>query len=671
VNPTPGIRGRLQLPVCPGLPANIGHSGPKAAWNLLGGEAQGMASDFTIDNGRGAVSVKDNATAANNYTNIKADDWWTNAGTSPKIVTGSDGVLRWAPHNLCLQSQTFTTTWGVNNATVDVNDTTAPDGTLTAEKITESGGAGIQNIYQSIASLLSDIPYTLSVYVKAGTQSNVGVYFTKAGGGEEHIHATFNLATGATGETDVGTTSGTIVSSSITAVGDGWYRCVLAGRVTETTLYFGVTPLPTATGNTFDSSGEVSYTGTGKTIFVWGAQLNRGTVPTDYLVTTTAARMGLAIDYHSGSYGLLVEPAATNLHIQSINILNSQGAWGDTQATSARNATAPDGVANTATTITPTSTVTGGGVQTVNAPVTAASTTYAASCYFKAGVSGFGYISIGDRNGTRNRYARVINLSDGSLGDSNSVNSPTSPFAYSESVGNGWYRLVVGFTFSSDTTNAGCIFKVGSSPSATPSWDAFNAPIPTNVNQTVIVWGAQLEVGTVATSPIPTFAATVTRAADGINKALSAMPFSATVGTVLADCVFGHATAVTDTNSPRMWVISDGTGSEMFHFVRAATTNAGAFIVTDTNVTQANVALNAMAGTPTVNKMAGAWAVNDFNGAVNGVDGTLDTSGSLPTVTTFYLGNRNNTSDRWPGHVRKCIYLPRRMIDADMEARTA
>jgi hypothetical protein len=192
--------------------------------------------------------------------------------------------------NLVLQSQTLATApWGVNNATLTANDTTAPDGTTTAEKITESGGAGLQNIYQSIATISSATDYALSIYAKAGTQSNVGLYLTKAGGGEEHIHATFNLSTGATGETDVGTTSGTITSSYITPAGGGWYRCVLVGKITETTGYFCVTPLASATGNSFDSSGEVSYAGSGKTIYLWGAQLELGAGAYTYIPTTSAS----------------------------------------------------------------------------------------------------------------------------------------------------------------------------------------------------------------------------------------------------------------------------------------------------------------------------------------------------------------------------------------------
>jgi hypothetical protein len=72
-------------------------------------------------------------------------------------------------------------------------------------------------------------------------------------------------------------TLGTVVnttglsSSSITAVGNGWYRCTISRTATITgTSFWYARPLPTAT--------YTSYTGDGTSgILVWGAQLETGT----------------------------------------------------------------------------------------------------------------------------------------------------------------------------------------------------------------------------------------------------------------------------------------------------------------------------------------------------------------------------------------------------------
>ncbi len=73
------------------------------------------------------------------------------------------------------------------------------------------------------------------------------------------------------------------MSASIQNYGNGWYRCIL-------------TYTPGLSGNfnvqirLADASGNTSYTGTGTSgLYVFGAQLETGSIATSYIPTTTAA----------------------------------------------------------------------------------------------------------------------------------------------------------------------------------------------------------------------------------------------------------------------------------------------------------------------------------------------------------------------------------------------
>lgn len=80
-------------------------------------------------------------------------------------------------------------------------------------------------------------------------------------------------------------TSGTITSGSgtIQNYGNGWYRCTNIGTSNFTgngRIFFYV----------YNSSGTKSYNGTSSnSLYIFGAQLEVGSVPTSYIPTTTAA----------------------------------------------------------------------------------------------------------------------------------------------------------------------------------------------------------------------------------------------------------------------------------------------------------------------------------------------------------------------------------------------
>jgi hypothetical protein len=81
-----------------------------------------------------------------------------------------------------------------------------------------------------------------------------------------------------------------------------------------TTIAGGTVSTPVKTAD----AGAVSYLGDiTKGVYALRAQINRGSVPTTYLPTTTAAVIGVPVSYDiaNSQYGILSEPAATNLQV--------------------------------------------------------------------------------------------------------------------------------------------------------------------------------------------------------------------------------------------------------------------------------------------------------------------------------------------------------------------
>ena len=73
-------------------------------------------------------------------------------------------VLKWAPHNLLSYSEDFTNgAWNKNSFSVVADDTTAPNGTETADKITTTGTSGS---VQNTTALSASVSHTIVCYAK-------------------------------------------------------------------------------------------------------------------------------------------------------------------------------------------------------------------------------------------------------------------------------------------------------------------------------------------------------------------------------------------------------------------------------------------------------------------------------------------------------------------------
>ena len=176
---------------------------------------------------------------------------------------------------------------------------------------------------------------------------------------------------------------------------------------------------------------------------------------------------------------------------------------------------------------------------------------------------------------------------------------------------------------------------------------------------------AQLETGTVATSPIPTFAATATRVADNVTFLLSTIP--ALGSAYSAYCRFSVPTPFI--NSTRYaFALTDGTTNE---FLGMRSLLGPGPTVTDGGALQANISVGTLVGNTPISAAMRVQA-NNFGASAAGGAVTTDTVGTLPTVTEVRFGNAgNNAATIHVFNIYKLMIVPRAWSDVELQAKSA
>jgi hypothetical protein len=183
--------------------------------------------------------------------------------------------------NLNLQSETLSNaSWSVFNSTVTENNTIAPSGQLTADRLAEDTSNAPHSIFLPVPinTTISTV-YSRSIYAKPNGRNWIALFYRD---NVTDLRAYFNIQNGTVGTVSAG------ITASIQPAGDGWYRCTIVRTATSVIANSLAIELASADNTN-------SYLGNGTSgVFLWGAQLEAGAYATTYIPTTTAAVTRLA-----------------------------------------------------------------------------------------------------------------------------------------------------------------------------------------------------------------------------------------------------------------------------------------------------------------------------------------------------------------------------------------
>jgi len=195
-------------------------------------------------------------------------------------VTGESlGLLKEeASTNLLTYSEEFDqSAWQKSNATVTSNAIAAPDGTTTADLVLDNTVNTSHSIGHDSPTLSSGIDYTFSVYAKAQDLDHCFLLLYSGGGAFPTTAASYDL-TNKTASSAAGTPA-----FSIEDAGNGWRRL----SITETTTSAATTVAEVRLSQDGVWANR-NYLGSEEGIYLWGAQLEAGSVPTSYIQTTSS-----------------------------------------------------------------------------------------------------------------------------------------------------------------------------------------------------------------------------------------------------------------------------------------------------------------------------------------------------------------------------------------------
>jgi hypothetical protein len=325
-----------------------------------------------------------------------------------------------------------------------------------------------------------------------------------------------------------------------------------------------------------------------------------------------------AIEYNTdGTYkGLLVEPASTNLCLQSEDINTT---WGSNNATRTQSTEeTPDGdTTNKYIKLVDNSGSGTGTVYVFQVITVAANTKYTASVFLKADQLAFAALQAGGYDGGTSG-TQYFGLS-GAGTKGTAINLDDSKI---EAYPNDWYRCSITWTQgAADTSFTFIIFVAKSITSEVVDLDGTSS---------IFVWGAQVEASPIATSYIPTTTASVTRNKDDISLTGASDLIGQGEGTLYVEVDWRLASG----GDQLLLEASDGTANNRAFIGGVSGSSELRMYLQANNVTQTFQG-ESYTGYSGIQKFAFAYKTNDFELYRNGSSVSSDTVGSLAALATL------------------------------------
>ncbi len=341
------------------------------------------------------------------------------------------------------------------------------------------------------------------------------------------------------------------------------------------------------------------------------------------------------IDYTDTSDGvLLLEKAATNLITYSQDFSNSS--WTKSNSTVTSGFTSPDGTTNAFKLIESTSSTT---EHRVYVTMTTAVSTY--SVRAKKAERNWIYIVAGGKGA-------YFNLENGIIGASNTT-------ANIKALSNGWYECSI-LTAVLNGSTANIMVAKG---------DGLEVYTGDGTSG-VYIYGAQLEVGNVASSYIPTQGSAVTRVAETATGAGNSEVFSDSQGVL-----FANIAANQETNSTNARInIHNGSATEMVRLGYTTSQNQIIAVIVANGGVQAAPS-TIVSNITLYNKCAIKYKANDFALWVNGFEVGTDSSGTTPSGLNELSFEKHDGVEDFYGKTKEIGYYNTILTDLELETLTS